>query len=166
MLSTWALIVGSLSPACLSAFSKPSRIGWFAPCLAWTCCSYVSAGSASVMQPLSCRSAMLLPPVSSGCQDEFAILVFLHSSTIMSMADLTHTNLPVHNKLILAKNETHPSWGEVGCGSRALLERRYFWERKQGQWVPSFKLKRLLETPAHLCSQTPSLHLSESSSSL
>src|SRR5260370_2291141 len=74
MLSTWALIVCSLSPACFSQYSKPSRIGWFAPCIAWTRCSYVSAWSASVMQPLSCRSDVLLPPVSSGCQDEFAIL--------------------------------------------------------------------------------------------
>src|SRR5260370_16788092 len=74
MLSRWALIVSSLSPACFSQYSKPSRIGWFAPCIAWTRCSYVSAWSASVMQPLSCRSDVLLPPVSSGCQDEFAIL--------------------------------------------------------------------------------------------
>src|SRR6266567_7934784 len=77
MLSTWALIVCSLSPACFSACSKPSRSGWFAPCIACTRCSSVSAWSASVMQPLSCRSDVLLPPVSSGCQDEFAILVFL-----------------------------------------------------------------------------------------
>src|SRR5438132_10850842 len=74
MLSTWALIVCSLSPACFSACSKPSRSGWFAPCIACTRCSSVSAWSASVMQPLSCRSDVLLPPVSSGCQDEFAIL--------------------------------------------------------------------------------------------
>src|SRR5712692_9015386 len=82
MLSTWALIVCSLSPACFSQCSKPSRIGWFAPCIAWTRCSYVSAWSASVMQPLSCRSDVLLPPVSSGCQDEFAILGFFEAQLI------------------------------------------------------------------------------------
>jgi hypothetical protein len=43
-------------------------------CIAWTRCSYVWAGSASVMQPLSSRSAVLLPLVSPSCQDEFAIL--------------------------------------------------------------------------------------------
>src|SRR5437667_9121128 len=94
MLSTWALIVGSLSPACLSAFSKPSRIGWFAPCIAWTCCLYVSAGSASVMQPLSCRSAMLLPPVSSGCQDEFAILEKNHEYCIEAKRALIEPEHP------------------------------------------------------------------------
>jgi hypothetical protein len=35
---------------------------------------------------------------------------FLHNSTIVSVADLTHPNLPVHNKLIFAKNETHPGY--------------------------------------------------------
>ena len=29
--------------------------------------------------------------------------LFLHSSTIVSVADLTHPNLPVYNKLIFAK---------------------------------------------------------------
>src|SRR6266704_1256273 len=74
MLSTWALIVCSLSPACLSDFSKPSRIGWFASCIAWTRCSYVSAWSASVMQPLSCRSAVFLSQYPPCCQDRLAIL--------------------------------------------------------------------------------------------
>ncbi len=32
----------------------------------------------------------------------------LHSSTIVSVADLTHSNLPVHNKPSCAKKETHP----------------------------------------------------------
>ena len=29
--------------------------------------------------------------------------IFLHSSTIVSVADLTHPNLPAHNKLIICK---------------------------------------------------------------
>jgi hypothetical protein len=33
---------------------------------------------------------------------------FLHTSTIESVADLTHPNLHTHDKLIFAKNETHP----------------------------------------------------------
>src|SRR6266699_1042988 len=77
MLSTCALMVDSLSPDCLSQVSKPSRIGWFAPCITWTHCSYDSASSASVMQPLSFRSAILLSLVSPSRQDRLAILVFL-----------------------------------------------------------------------------------------
>src|SRR6266699_758867 len=74
MLSTCALMVDSLSPDCLSQVSKPSRIGWFAPCITWTHCSYDSASSASVMQPLSFRSAILLSLVSPSRQDRLAIL--------------------------------------------------------------------------------------------
>src|SRR5436309_16057168 len=74
MLSTWALIVCSLSPDCLSACSKPSRIGWFASCLVWTRCSYVSASSASLMEPLSFSFPLFLSQVSSRCQDRLAIL--------------------------------------------------------------------------------------------
>src|SRR2546421_2279702 len=67
-------MVCSLSPACFSQCSKPSRIGWFASCIAWTRCSYVWASLASVMEPLSLRSAVLLPPVSPSRQDRLAIL--------------------------------------------------------------------------------------------
>src|SRR6266567_7289720 len=74
MLSTWALIVCSLSPDCLSACSKPSRIGWFASCIVWTRCSYVSASSASLMEPLSFSFPLFLSQVSSRCQDRLAIL--------------------------------------------------------------------------------------------
>src|SRR6266700_4750637 len=76
MLTTCALMVCSLSPDCLSQVSKPSRIGWFACLIACTRCSYVWAWSASVMQPLSFRSAVLLPLVSSFRQDRLAILGF------------------------------------------------------------------------------------------
>src|SRR5947209_16293963 len=34
--------------------------------------------------------------------------LFLHSSTIVSVADLAHPNLPVHNKLIFAKFSRPP----------------------------------------------------------
>src|SRR5258706_16466661 len=88
MLSTWALIVCSLSPDCLSACSKPSRSGWFASCMVWTRCSYVSASSASLMEPLSFRSAVLLPTVSSGCQDGFAILEKKHISYQENIANI------------------------------------------------------------------------------
>jgi len=43
------------------------------------------------------------------CKKKQAILqlwvrfIFLHSSTIVSVADLTHPNLPAHNKLIICK---------------------------------------------------------------
>src|SRR5437660_11851968 len=74
MLSTWALIVCSLSPDCLSACSKPSRIGWFASCMVWTRCSYVWASSASLMEPLSFSFPLFLSQVSSRCQDRLAIL--------------------------------------------------------------------------------------------
>src|SRR5712691_11521578 len=74
MLSTWALIVCSLSTDCLSACSKPSRIGWFASCMVWTRCSYVSASSASLMEPLSFSFPLFLSQVSSRCQDRLAII--------------------------------------------------------------------------------------------
>lgn len=37
--------------------------------------------------------------------------IFLHSSTIVSVAELTHPNLPEHNKLILCKKmKRTPFW--------------------------------------------------------
>src|SRR6266702_4022109 len=47
--------------------------------------------------------------------------IFLHSSTIVSVADLTHPNLPVHTKLIFAKNETH-----LAYYSHLIITQAYF----------------------------------------
>jgi hypothetical protein len=42
-----------------------------------------------------------LPPPGRG--QPRVHVIFLHSSTILSVADLAHPNLPAHNKLIFAK---------------------------------------------------------------
>src|SRR5205085_5682774 len=49
-------------------------------------------------------SSALLP----GQAQPGVCFIFWHSSTIVSVADLAQQYLPVHNKLILEKNETHP----------------------------------------------------------
>jgi hypothetical protein len=54
---------------------------------------------------------------------------FLHSSTMVSVADLTHPYLPAHNKLSCAKNETHPE-GSGSMGAEML--RGVYPERSEG----------------------------------
>src|SRR2546428_4712051 len=73
MLSTWSLMVCSLHPACFSQLLKPSRIGWLESWIARARCSYVSAGSASVIEPLSLDASgswLLGPVVLMACTQE------------------------------------------------------------------------------------------------
>src|SRR5712691_329885 len=132
MLSTWALMVDSLSPDCLSACSKPSRIGWFASCIAWTRCSYVWTSSAPLMEPLSFSFPLFLSQVSSGCQDRLAILVFKrflggrvgfgvawpqHALAIVQPLEILPAPLWMHLAPRLALDPA----GDFGAGPRATI---------------------------------------------
>src|SRR5437763_4827990 len=140
MLSTCSLMVGSLSPDCLSQVSNPSRIGWFASSIAWTRCSYVSAWSASVMEPLPFRSAVLLPSVSPFRQDRLAILEKNHPPTLLSAAKghsmealfvLALTTGMRRGELLALK------WQDIDFTQSILQVRRIFTRAKGQRYVES-----------------------------
>jgi hypothetical protein len=55
------------------------------------------------MQECLCSIPMNQGGVNTHSRSKRVRFIFLHSSTIVSMSDLTQPNLPVHNKLIFAK---------------------------------------------------------------
>jgi len=77
------------------------------------------------MQPLSCRSDVLLPPVSSGCQDEFAILAFFNKTQASVVSSVASIVSGIVSGLALAFNKQTNDRMDEYAKELVILEKSY-----------------------------------------